>query len=453
MSERRQISGREEGWSEEREAAETRGILSEIIAQSVDALVAAFYETLLAHDEASEFLSQTIVQDRLSNSLRAWILDLLVEQDEQAFADRQVQIGLVHARIKIPIHLVLEGATVLKSNIGWRLGEMALSGRQVARALIHLDQRVDLAMRLMSAAYVSGTKDSVQVDEAYRLFSLGQDISLERETQRAALLEWSQLILFDLFGSGDTAPLPAIQASPFGLWLRHRAGVLFQGLPALASIEAAMRQIDGVLLPKIAEGRIEKGAKLNEPLSRLQATIDEIKFFLSELFQATTALEAGRDPLTRTLNRRFLPSILSREVTLARSNGTPLSLLMVDVDHFKQINDRWGHSVGDLVLRQIAELILENVRLSDFVFRYGGEEFLIALVETDGPEAFEAAERIRTLFMERTFRLPDGREMNATASIGIASFQGHPDYAVLIDAADHALYRAKAEGRNRVAAA
>jgi diguanylate cyclase len=214
-----------------------------------------------------------------------------------------------------------------------------------------------------------------------------------------------------------------------------------------------MRQIDGVLLPKIAEGRIEKGAKLNEPLSRLQATIDEIKFFLSELFQATTALEAGRDPLTRTLNRRFLLSILSREVALARSNGTPLSLLMVDVDHFKQINDRWGHSVGDLVLRQIAELILENVRLSDFVFRYGGEEFLIALVETDGPEALEAAERIRTLFMERTFRLPDGREMNATASVGIASFQGHPDYAVLIDAADHALYRAKAEGRNRVAAA
>ncbi|HEY6630023.1 MAG TPA: GGDEF domain-containing protein [Rhizobiaceae bacterium] len=453
MSEPRQINGREEDSRVQSGGAEARQVLVGIIAQSIDALVAAFYETLLAHEEASEFLSHSVVQDRLSGSLRGWILDLLEEQDEQAFADRQMQIGHVHARIKIPIHLVLEGATVLKSNIGRQLADLPLSGREVACAMILLDQRVDLAMRLMSAAYVSGTKNSVQVDEAYRLFSLGQDISLERETQRAALLEWSQMILFDLFGKGATIPLPTIHASPFGLWLRHRAAMLFQGQPALASIEAAMHQIDAVLLPKIAAARTSQGATLNEPLGRLQAAIDEIKFLLAGLFQATSALEMGRDPLTRTLNRRFLPSILGREVALARTNGTPFSVMMIDVDHFKQINDRWGHSVGDLVLRQVAELILENVRLSDFVFRYGGEEFLVALVETDAIEAQEAAERIRETIMVQKFRLPDGGEMQATASIGVASFQGHPDYAVLVDAADHALYRAKAEGRNRVEAA
>jgi diguanylate cyclase len=394
MNERGQVGGREEGPARRLEEAQVRKILLGIVARSVDALVTAFYETLLADEEASEFLSQSVVQDRLSASLRGWILKLLEEQDEHAFADRQVQIGHVHARIKIPIHLVLQGATVLKTNIGLQLADMPLSAREVACAMIFLDQRVDLAMRLMSAAYVSRTKDSVQVDEAYRLFSLGQDISLERETQRAALLEWGQLILFDLFGKGSVVPLPTIHASPFGLWLRHRASMLFQGLPALASIEAAMYQIDNVLLPKVAAARASPGDARSDALARLQAAIDEIKYLLADLFQATSALEMGRDPLTRTLNRRFLPSILGREITLARTNDTPLSLLMIDVDHFKQINDQWGHSVGDLVLRQIAELILENVRLSDFVFRYGGEEFLVALVETDGAEAFEAAERV-----------------------------------------------------------
>jgi len=452
MSERRQINGEVEATRGKSGEAQARQLLARVIAQSVDALVAAFYETLLAHDEASEFLSQSVVKDRLSGSLRGWILELLEEQDEQTFADRQVQIGQVHARIKIPIHLVLEGATVLESHIGWQLADMPLSGAEAARALILLDQRVDLAMRLMSAAYVSGTKDSVQVDEAYRLFSLGQDISLERETQRATLLEWSQMILFDLFGKGAAVPLPAIQSSPFGLWLRHRAGILFQGLPALARIEAAMREIDTLLLPGIAAARTVRGPSLNEPLAQLQATIDEIKFLLADLFQATSVLETGRDPLTRTLNRRFLPSILGREVALARTNATPLSLLMIDIDHFKQINDRWGHSAGDIVLRQVAELILENVRLSDFVFRYGGEEFLIALVETGAADAHEGAERIRRMIMDHKFRLPDGGEMQATASIGVASFQGHPDYAVLVDTADQALYRAKAEGRNRVEA-
>src|SRR5690606_6924912 len=117
--------------------------------------------------------------------------------------------------------------------------------------------------------------------------------------------------------------------------------------------------------------------------------------------------------------------------------------------HFKQINDRWGHSAGDLVLRQVAEVILDTVRLSDFVFRYGGEEFLVALIETDVKQGCEVAERIRNELRSRELRLPDGATFAVTASIGLAAYEGHPDYVYLIDAADRALYRAKEAGRNR----
>jgi diguanylate cyclase (GGDEF) domain len=154
-----------------------------------------------------------------------------------------------------------------------------------------------------------------------------------------------------------------------------------------------MQQIDRVLLPKLHDIRSAGSSALSEPLERLQALIEEIKFLMADLFQNVVGRENGRDPLTRTLNRRFLPSILSREIAIASRNGTPFTVLMIDIDHFKQINDQWGHSAGDLVLRQIAEIILDAVRPSDFVFRYGGEEFLVGLVEADAEQGLKVAER------------------------------------------------------------
>src|SRR5262249_24253931 len=151
--------------------------------------------------------------------------------------------------------------------------------------------------------------------------------------------------------------------------------------------------------------------------------------------------------------RRFLPSILGREVALANSEKTPLTLLMIDVDHFKKINDGWGHSAGDFVLRQMAETIAGNTRACDYVFRYGGEEFLVALVETDLDKGYAIAERIRTAFESADLQVADGQTIRATLSIGIAAHQGHPDFQQLIDAADKAMYEAKSGGRNMTRAA
>lgn len=128
-------------------------------------------------------------------------------------------------------------------------------------------------------------------------------------------------------------------------------------------------------------------------------------------------------------------------------------MVLIDVDHFKQINDGYGHAAGDAVLRQVAESLMNIARASDFVFRYGGEEFLIVLVETGLEEALVAAERFRAYFESRTVMLPDDTSIRITISAGAATYEGHPDYEYLINAADEALLTAKRNGRNRVEAA
>lgn len=433
-----------------------RDVLATVVTQEADELVRLFYDTFLQDKEASSFLSHSVVHSRLSHSLRDWLLNLLradTSEEKSRFEDRQRAIGEVHARIKIPIHLVLEGAALVKGAVARHLMQLDLSREVLGEALMQLGRRIDYSMQLMSQAYVSGSMRRAQLDESFRLFALGQDITLERESQRAALMEWSQAVLFALFGSGSATGLKPISSSPFGLWLYHRAGVMFQDAPALESIEGAMEQIDRVLLPKIDEARATQDPALTGLIEDLQGLVEQIKFLLADLFQSAAGFENGRDPLTRTLNRRFLPSILSREISIASKNRTPFTVLMIDVDHFKQINDRWGHSAGDAILRQIAEIVLDTVRLSDFVFRYGGEEFLIALIETDAEQGFQIAERMRQALLGRELRLSDDTKISVTISIGLATYEGHPDYAYLVDAADRALYRSKEAGRNRTTVA
>lgn len=426
-------------------------VLAEIVADHAQMLVSRFYDAFLTHDEASAFLDHGVVHDRLGRSLCTWLAELFPHdgiENADKVAEHQKKIGEVHARIRIPIHLVMEGAEHLKAGMTEMLIDRVLDAETTRDALILLNQRIDRAMRMMGAAYMTWTTRKVRVDEAYRLFSIGQDMNLERESQRASLMEWSQAVLFGLVGEGDGRDVVTLQKSAFGLWFRHRAGVIFHGAAGLDKIEARMHQIDGKILPALAEAKT-RGNGLEGPLAHLQDAIGDVKYLLSDLFQSVTGMEAGIDPLTRALNRRFMPSILGREIGLARENDTQFSLLMLDIDHFKDVNDRYGHAAGDMVLREMAGVIVEHIRLSDFLFRYGGEEFLIALVETPLDDALRIAERIRTQFETQPIRLTDGEHIHATISVGVTSFDGHPDYDYLVRKADQALYRAKAAGRNR----
>jgi diguanylate cyclase (GGDEF)-like protein len=162
---------------------------------------------------------------------------------------------------------------------------------------------------------------------------------------------------------------------------------------------------------------------------------------------ALAEFRANSDALTGLPNKRATDDTLKRMVAYASRSLSPLSAIMLDLDHFKQINDRYGHGRGDEVLAAVGLAITESLRGSDFAGRFGGEEFLILLPDTTAPAALAVGERIRAAIA--TIALP-GLDRDITASLGIADLLEHAGTVEgLIREADRALYTAKAEGRNR----
>ncbi|MBI4184049.1 MAG: diguanylate cyclase [Proteobacteria bacterium] len=172
-----------------------------------------------------------------------------------------------------------------------------------------------------------------------------------------------------------------------------------------------------------------------------------------EIAQDREVLEglALRDPLTGLLNRRGFEARLAEEVGRCRRYGRPLSLAMLDLDHFKKVNDTYGHPVGDEVLAAVAARLTAGMRGNDIAARYGGEEFIVLLPETTAEAALTVAERLRRRLAETPVATAAGRALPVTVSIGVAAFPGVGEGAeALIAAADRALYAAKEAGRNRV---
>jgi two-component system cell cycle response regulator len=159
---------------------------------------------------------------------------------------------------------------------------------------------------------------------------------------------------------------------------------------------------------------------------------------------------AATDSLTGLMNRRAFMEAMDRERSRAARHTLPLSLLMLDVDHFKRVNGTHGHDAGDAVLRGIAAVLTKIARKSDFVSRWGGEEFIVALAQTAEAGGRVAAERVRRAIADTPFVLPNGESLRATASVGLASAASQIEFEELVGRADRALYAAKARGRNRV---
>ena len=169
------------------------------------------------------------------------------------------------------------------------------------------------------------------------------------------------------------------------------------------------------------------------------------------VFEKANAL-ATHDGLTGLYNHRTFQQMLADEITRAIRYQEPVSLVICDIDHFKRVNDTWGHPFGDVVLRGVSSLLESSVRQDiDTVARYGGEEFALILVKTDDRGATETAERIRSAIAAVPFKSPQGEEVRVNMSFGISEYRKHAKQLnELIAKADKALYRAKENGRNRV---
>lgn len=195
-----------------------------------------------------------------------------------------------------------------------------------------------------------------------------------------------------------------------------------------------------------------RSMKLHATRQLLKDSEQHLQHQIQEINQLQGLLkeQALRDSLTGLYNRHQLAEVLPRESARCQRHDHPLSLVLIDVDHFKRINDRLGHQVGDEVLRQVAQRLMDNTRASDWCFRYGGEEFLLVLPQTTIEDAWQKTEALRQDFATSPLKCAD-IEVMLTVSAGLASFPTDgTDMDALISAADKALYRAKHQGRNRV---
>lgn len=159
---------------------------------------------------------------------------------------------------------------------------------------------------------------------------------------------------------------------------------------------------------------------------------------------------AVTDPLTGAYNREFLMQRLPQEIETASDRDRALSIAMVDIDHFKTVNDHYGHGVGDVVLSEVARRLRGAIRAGDLLVRYGGEEFLAVLPKADAGRAWEVGERMRQRVCERAFEVGDGLALLLRVSVGVAQWRLGEMMPGLIERADEALYSAKDRGRNRV---
>ena len=209
--------------------------------------------------------------------------------------------------------------------------------------------------------------------------------------------------------------------------------------------------IDDFLLFPTSQAELNHRITRSLKLKRLAALCEQLK---NENRNLRTL--SRTDGLTRLTNRRYFNEVLKTEFARVKRYGGSLGCLMVDIDHFKRVNDTWGHLTGDRILKELSEIIRQNVRSIDIVARYGGEEFILLLPETTGESIIFVGEKLRGSVESNDFRDPDDKANpgpdHITISIGAASFPSDSigDSESLVEQADKALYKAKQTGRNRV---
>ena len=331
---------------------------------------------------------------------------------------------------------------------------------------IHASETFHSAMHLMliAAAAYAGTGSDAFRTEFVR----------QQEVARASLASLASLATLATLPHGESAHAPDagdLEAN-FATYSQALDGVVAAGNRGDGRALARSRELFDTVFARYYAGL---HTRHETDLNLAQASAHSIQFWTSTLFYAQLGLAvligvlglfyleriaraflsvaerlAVTDGLTGVFNRRYLDTTLDEELSRAGRHGRPLTIAMIDIDHFKRFNDAHGHPAGDRLLRDLTKLMGQNVRAEDRIARYGGEEFVIILPETPLGHGVLAAEKLRQVTADR-FPIGDGRTFPVTISIGLASFPGDGTTGTeLIRQADERLYRAKAEGRNRV---
>ena len=410
--------------------------------------VSEFYKEMMSEKDASFFLTDEIVQSRLKTTFQKWLYDSFqvpLNLKFQEIVKQQLVAGDVHARIGVPSWLIMHGIRQISRKTFQFLAESKQAN--ALKIANYITQILSFASEIMCRAYEAKVEVHNDIKHSYRLFSAMQDVAVQKDKQRGSLLDWENELMFKVFSDGSNIHHPKLSKSEFGLWFIHKAAYAFASSDQVEIIVDLIHQVDEVNETIVNGHDSEQSIQL---IQTIREKNREILHLVEQLFQVAEYINSGNDALTQLLNRRYLSTIVAREINLARKNHTSLTLLAIDADYFKKINDRWGHDAGDKALQMLADVIVEHTRGSDYAFRVGGEEFLLLLVDTEIEQANIIAERIRQSVEQATVSSISGVNFSLTVSIGLAKYNGHPDYQRFLDAADTALYAAKHQGRNNV---
>nr|WP_294501368.1 diguanylate cyclase [uncultured Rhodopila sp.] len=275
------------------------------------------------------------------------------------------------------------------------------------------------------------------LDDLHATFG-SSDAAVDQVSDRAeAIQQAAQLFVSQLAGNGE-------QLREYGNALSLWADRLSHD----RTLDTLLQAVSSVLAETARAS--ERNRALEQQLSASTARITRLKDSIADLKK-----EATVDVLTGLCNRKAFTARLRKALAEAKADGSAVSLLMIDVDHFKSVNDTYGHPTGDLFLRLIGRVLSESIKGRDISARYGGEEFAVLLVKANLKAGTTVANEIRLLLEKKQIlrSKADGQPVGITVSIGVAEFRSTETAASLIDRADVALYQAKALGRNRVCAA
>lgn len=430
----------------------------EAIEPHCEEVVTYFYRQLLNNTEAIKFLNHDAVKNRLHETLTKWLCASFIYQSNveelEKYYQYQVEIGHIHARIDLPMILVDHGMGLIKTQVLLALKNSDLARDELADAMILAVQVLDWSLSIIDQSYEHDMIINEKNAQALKMHISAHNLAFDYERLCTSLSEWMRnLLMLIAQNKYDANTQWTIRQSNFGLWISHKAHLFLAGRRELTILTTQLDNIDDEMRQLAMYSHQKNALAVEESLNRLNDFISNSIWVLSNMAKDTIEEENGRDPLTHLFNRRYLETVMRHEARYSLEHGMLFGAVMIDIDFFKRINDTHGHENGDRVLEQLAEILTQQVRAGDFVFRLGGEEFLIILADIDLDVMQRIAEKVRSTVAGCAFKLSDRKTLSVTVSLGTAIHDRHPDFTRTIKRADEALYIAKENGRNRVVAA
>lgn len=397
--------------------------------------VESFYEVLLSHDSTQRFISTDIVKNHLNRALSHWLEETLSAKNPSEFKHilhAQKEIGHVHARTNINMSIVFTAMVTLKNTFHRHLSEHSEDREQI---LLLVNNLLDNALLNINQAYFDDHNKFENQTFALKTHLSTTDFAIEIQEMRTSLHEWFSLCLIN-------QRFTSVADSEFYLWAKHKLSIAMENQKNFLKVDERLNALQVMTS--------NQQTHTNETIQAMNVLVKDLSWNLAQISKTLISEAEKKDTLTKLYNRRFLDSIMIKETEQARKLNKHFSVLMLDVDLFKKVNDEYGHQTGDKVLSALGNLINQTIRISDFAFRFGGEEFLILLNECQADQAQEIYQKISDKLTKLRFAEETDQPLQVSVSGGIAEFDDEPDYQRTIKNADKALYQSKHNGRNQV---